>query len=61
MQNEKNRIMGIVKECVFRGDYFKVTLNCHGLLFVFSLTERCEIGKSIAIQMTDSSIVCLEE
>jgi len=56
-----NRISGIVTECVFRGDDFKVTLNCGELVFEFSLTERCEGGKSITIQVPDSSIICLDK
>jgi ABC-type Fe3+/spermidine/putrescine transport system ATPase subunit len=59
-QDGNNRIHGIVTECFFRGDDFKVTLNCCELFFEFSLSERCEVGQSISIQVPDSSIVCLE-
>jgi ABC-type Fe3+/spermidine/putrescine transport system ATPase subunit len=59
-QDGNNRIHGIVTECFFRGDDFKVTLNCCELFFEFSLSERCEVGQSITIQVPDSSVVCLE-
>jgi len=60
-QDGNNLINGVVSECVFRGNDFKVTINNHEKSFVFSLPERCETGQSITIQVPDSSIVCLEE
>lgn len=59
-QDAKNRIHGVITESIFRGDDFKVTLNISDLALEFSLTERCEIGQSVAIRVPDSSIVCLE-
>ncbi len=56
-----NKINGVVSECVFRGDDFKVTISCYETIYVFSLSEHCEMGQSITIQVPDSSIVCLEE
>lgn len=56
-----NLLSGVVIECVFRGDDFKVTVNCNTSSFVFSLKERCEAGQAITLSLPESSIVCLEE
>ena len=56
-----NLLSGKVTECVFKGDDFKVSLNCNGLEFIFSLVEKCEIGQSVTIRLPESSIVCLEK
>ncbi len=54
-----NIIRGEVTECIYRGDDFKVTLMSNGIEFVFSLSERIEAGRSVAIQVPESSVVCL--
>ncbi|MHB8087803.1 MAG: ABC transporter ATP-binding protein [Anaerolineaceae bacterium] len=59
-QDANNRIHGVITECIFRGDDFKLSLNCRDLVLEFSLPARCEVGQSITIQVPDSSIVCLE-
>lgn len=56
-----NLLSGLVTECVFRGDDFKVSMQCNGVDLIFSLYERCEVGQSILIHLPESSIVCLEE
>ena len=56
-----NLLSGKVTECVFKGDDFKVSLNCNGLDFIFSLVEKCEIGQSVTIRLPESSFVCLEK
>jgi hypothetical protein len=48
-----------VTECVYRGDDFKVTLKQNETTFVFALSERCEVGQPITIQLPATSIVCL--
>jgi ABC-type Fe3+/spermidine/putrescine transport system ATPase subunit len=60
-QRGNNLISGLVTECVFRGDDFKVSMQSKGVELVFSLSVRCEVGKSIIIQLPESSIVCLED
>lgn len=60
-QNGSNIFCGKVIECIYRGDDFKVTVNNNGTEFVFSLTDRCEPGQSVAIRVPESSVVCLDE
>ena len=60
-QFASNIIHGKVTECIYRGDDFKVTLKSNETEFVFSLSERCEVGQSVAIQVPETSIVYLDK
>jgi hypothetical protein len=61
--NERtNTITGVVKECVFRGEDYKLSLVLDDeMIMNFNRVENHQAGEKIRLMVNRSSIICLEK
>jgi ABC-type Fe3+/spermidine/putrescine transport system ATPase subunit len=56
-----NTCSGVVRECVFRGEDYKLSLFVEdGIIMNFNSAENHKVGKRIRFTLQESSVVCLE-
>lgn len=59
---QENKIIGIVEECIFRGEHYQIkirTSDRSGLTFFTPTTNK--IGSEITVQFSANNVVCLIE
>ncbi len=56
----RNTIRGKVTEVSFRGDSFRVTMECSARQVSFDLPQPVEVGRSISIHLPPEAILCLK-
>jgi ABC-type Fe3+/spermidine/putrescine transport system ATPase subunit len=60
-QNEKNQLTGTVKDVLFAGENYRVTLDCgKGYNFNFTLDSSPRPGEVMQLNLAPESVICLE-
>jgi hypothetical protein len=60
-QNEKNQLTGTVKDVLFAGENYRVTLDCgKGYVFSFTLDSSLRPGEAKQLKLAPESVICLE-
>jgi spermidine/putrescine transport system ATP-binding protein len=60
-QNEKNQLTGAVKDVLFAGENYRVTLDCgQGYIFIFALESPPRRGEVMQLNLAPESVICLE-
>lgn len=60
-QNGKNHLGGIVKDVLFAGENYRVTLDCgEGHIFNFTLEKSPRPGEVMQLYLAPESVICLE-
>ncbi len=60
-QNEKNQLTGTVKDVLFAGENYRVTLDCGaGHVFSFTLDTPPRPNEAMRLNLAPESVICLE-
>lgn len=61
-EKSPDRIAGIVTECVFRGNDYRICLKIdHSISMTFILAEACTVNRETTLYFSEKSILCLEK
>ncbi len=57
---KKHSFSGIVEDCVFQGDHFRIMVRVNGNIFAFNLPKKHQAGNQVLLTIKEDLVNCFE-